>query len=137
VSKGCRCCVLIVLLVSLVMLLAGSLYLHSRSSPFYRNSTWLINTASLIEGFEFNHGRWPSNISECLQGQRLEDSFSVDYYGQPVVYRPFDEADGFGVLISYGRDGVVGGAFFNRDIEIRFPLESNWTWNVTQSRPTW
>ena len=43
-----------------------------------------------------------------------------DAWGRPLVFEPFSEKRGFGRILSYGRDGRLGGTGPDADIEVRF-----------------
>ncbi len=71
-------------------------------------------------------GRWPTSAVELASNSEglmfinpqppLQDG-----WGRQIVYKPYATNSGFGVAMSYGRDGKSGGYDADADIEIRFP----------------
>jgi hypothetical protein len=90
---------------------------------------------NLAEGFDYykkQNGVWPTNTNQLVKLRPDLENDLTDGYGRPIVIVPFNEKNGYGALLSYGRDGKPGGENrFDQDIEIRFPMgaETNAKWN--------
>jgi hypothetical protein len=92
----------------------------------------LLYLASGCEAYKSQYSVWPTNIDQLRSYRPDLVEATKDTYGHDVVFVPYNEALGYGALISYGRDGRPGGNNeYDLDIVIRFPseLETNTIWN--------
>ena len=74
-----------------------------------------------------SYGVWPRSIHDFdadANPQKLKFIDSLhptnDAWGWPIVYIPFDPSVGYGKVVSYGRDGKLGGVGPDADIEAQF-----------------
>ena len=90
----------------------------------------LLYVATRCDDYREQYGAWPSSI-EQLRAFKLDlPHVSIDAWNHDFVFVPYDEAVGYGRLISYGADGQLGGTSqADRDLEVRFPLKENAVWN--------
>jgi hypothetical protein len=103
----------------------------------YASYVHLVNLASGFDEYKKQNGVWPVDITQLVKvrpdlGNENELFPVTDSYGHAFILIPYNEALGYGSLISYGRDGKPGGDNkLDRDIEIRFPTETetNAEWN--------
>jgi hypothetical protein len=76
------------------------------------------------------YGKWPQRIDDFTHNPKAitfiysKALLSSDSWGHPWIYEAFDSGRGFGLARSLGRDGKPGGVGLDRDIELRFPLDS-------------
>ncbi len=68
---------------------------------------------------------WPTNLQNLYKNGNARHLVFVncqtnDAWGHSIMYESFDNARGFGLLKSLGRDGNPGGTGLDQDIEIRF-----------------
>jgi hypothetical protein len=108
--------------------------LHARDKRVmpYASYTRLVNLASGFDDYKKQNGVWPADIIQLVNVRPDLGNDTNDAYGHAVILIPYSEKAGYGELISYGRDGKPGGDNkFDRDIEIRFPTETetNAQWN--------
>lgn len=90
----------------------------------------LMNLAEGCDRYKTETGTWPSTLAQLLAVRpELVSPWSTDAWGRVAIFTPYKESSGFGEIISYGRDGKVGGTGLDRDIEVRFPAEWNTNWN--------
>ena len=97
-------------------------------------SYWrLVNLGNGFDDYKKQNGVLPADVIQLVNFRPDLANDTNDAYGRPVILIPYSEKTGYGELISYGRDGKPGGENkFDRDIEIRFPMETetNAQWNT-------
>jgi len=70
--------------------------------------------------------RWPASATELVSNS-MDVVFispsppTLDGWGRPIAYEPYSTNAGCGRVVSYGRDGKMGGVGADADIEFRFP----------------
>jgi hypothetical protein len=79
------------------------------------------------EGFKNVRGAWPGSLDDI--NSFIGDLVHKDAWGHPLGFTPYDDAKGYGEIISYGKDGKPGGTGDDADLVVRFPLKSNADWN--------
>ena len=92
----------------------------------------LVNLAAACDDYKKQYGGWPTNINQLGMLRPDLNEAKTDAYGHDVVLVPYSEALGYGEIVSYGRDGKLGGSNkFDQDIALRFPVETqtNAQWN--------
>jgi hypothetical protein len=90
----------------------------------------LMFVAAGCDEYKKEKGVWPTSLAQ-LHAFRvdLNDPWTRDSWGRDVVLVPYDESLSYGEVISYGRDGKIGGSGPDRDLVVRFPCEANTNWN--------
>jgi hypothetical protein len=99
----------------------------------YSSFTRLANLGYGFDDYKKQKGEWPADITQLVNFRPDLGNDTNDAYGRAVILIPYSEKAGYGELISYGSDGKPGGDNkFDRDIEIRFPTETetNAQWNA-------
>ena len=91
-----------------------------------RTEAALRNVAASCTAYQAYFGEWPSSLFE-LERNRSNVVFiawgkagSIDGWGRPIQFHPFNPSVGHGSAVSFGRDGRLGGAGLDADIEITF-----------------
>ncbi len=86
----------------------------------------LVNAAAACSVYSTHYGQQPASLWD-LDHNRSNIMFIAwgksgtnDAWGRPIHFTPFDPALGYGSVMSYGRDGRVGGTGRDADIEFRF-----------------
>lgn len=101
----------------------------NRARPYiaYKRLRYL---AEGCDRYKTQFNRWPNSLAE-LQAGRPEcgKPWDKDAWGNEVVFVPYNDALGYGEIISYGRDRKPGGTGDDRDLEVRFPTDTNTNWN--------
>jgi hypothetical protein len=82
--------------------------------------------------YKATYGTWPVSSSDMLAVMPELKPKATDAWNRVFVLVPYNQSLGYGKIISYGRDGRLGGVGPDRDIELRFPYESNITWNTQE-----
>lgn len=88
----------------------------------------LRQIAAASEAFHTVYGRWPTGFVEFTPEHNFRtiaflpsgEWTTNDAWHRPLLYRPFDPARGYGAVVSFGRDGRVGGDAADSDYEERF-----------------
>lgn len=76
--------------------------------------------------YQAEYKSWPSSLVDLTNNSKnlnfviFSDQGAVDGWGHALIFQPFDAAKGYGVVISYGRDGKPGGTGADADLEVRF-----------------
>ena len=94
----------------------------------YVSKTLAYSIAGASKEYYGQNNRWPQNINEILEFAERQEGYK-DAYGNFFIYMPYRDDLKYGAIVSYGRDNKLGGSFWNRDIEIRFPLDQWNAWN--------
>lgn len=105
---------------------------RDRNFKSYSSYLRLVNLANGLSDYNTNNRVWPTNLNQLIVARPDLGPNMEDGYGRPVVFLPFKDSIGYGAIVSYGRDGKPGGGNrFDRDIEIRFPMDAsaNAQWN--------
>ncbi len=90
----------------------------------------MMTVASACDEYNMQAGQWPSSLSELhYYSLPFPSQWCTDAWTHPIILVPYTNSLGYGKILSYGRDGKVGGAGEDRDIEVRFPVEANSNWN--------
>lgn len=90
----------------------------------------MLYIAGGCDKFKEQHGGWPASLRELITAlPEMNDPWCKDGWDRNFGFVPYDNHLGYGKLISYGRDGKPGGVGDDRDFEIRFPSNTNATWN--------
>lgn len=79
------------------------------------------------------YGEWPTSIQDFEIDSHRNPKHDVfltyartsllarsDGWLHPLVFKQYDPSLGYGSVISYGRDGRIGGTGLDADIEVRF-----------------
>jgi hypothetical protein len=75
-------------------------------------------------------GTWPTTLEQLRSFKRDLPEVTIDAWGRDFIFEPYDATNGYGQLISYGRDGLPGGrSEAENDLKVRFPLDTNGAWN--------
>jgi general secretion pathway protein G len=83
-----------------------------------------VATASRIYRREI--GEWPPSLAVLTNNSRgiifidWGQKGAHDAWGHPFAYSGFDVGRGYGSVLSYGRDGKLGGEGEDKDVEVRF-----------------
>jgi len=86
----------------------------------------LINYRAAITNFFGTAGRWPTSMTELVTNS-MGVTFiwarqpASDGWGRPILLESYNATNGFGRLVSYGRDGKPSGEGADADFEERFP----------------
>ena len=69
-------------------------------------------------------GTWPATLAEIRTEAgrtflEVHPRHATDVWGHAIIYQPVESPRGFGLLKSYGADGVPGGSGAAADIELR------------------
>lgn len=120
--------------ILLIAALAGMIYCAA-NRPFgeggaLAETKMIVNSiAAGSEAFQAEYGYWPRTKEDLLHNERgmtfvvLRQGWEwVDAWGHPIIYTPFDQEQGYGSVLSYGRDGRPGGQTQNADVEQRFGI---------------
>ena len=102
--------------------------------PYITFSRLMYLASPGCEDYRKQYGAWPISLTQLLGFRADVGENSVDMWGRDFVLVPYNESLGYGQIISYGRDGKLGGAGADYDIEIRFPAEGNAGWNEAAGR---
>jgi Type II secretion system (T2SS), protein G len=93
----------------------------------------LLYVALGCDEYKKRNGAWPNSLAQLHSFRTdLNDPWTKDAWGRDVVLIPYNEHLGYGEIISYGRDGKPGGTDADRNLQVRFPTESNSEWNEQQ-----
>ncbi|MGO9246727.1 MAG: type II secretion system protein GspG [Verrucomicrobiia bacterium] len=93
----------------------------------------LMYVASGCDKYKAQYGEWPSSLAQLVAARtEFGDPWDKDAWGRDLVLVPFSRSLGYGQVISYGRDGKLGGTGADSDLEVRFPTEANAAWNKEQ-----
>jgi hypothetical protein len=71
-------------------------------------------------------GRWPTSATELVTNSMgiifiYPSPPAHDAWGRLIVFEPYTTNAGYGRVVSYARDGKLGGVGADADIEQRFP----------------
>jgi hypothetical protein len=122
----------VALLVVVIIIFAIMLILpHLAGSPkshAVETRVRLEQMAEASRSYFANYGSWPTGIANFYRHGNAQHLLFIadvptatnDAWNYPIHYQPFDAAVGYGKAASLGRDGKVGGAGMDRDIEVRF-----------------
>lgn len=101
----------------------------------------LMDCAYQCDRYKSHYGAWPDSMPQLLNGStpNFTDPLDKDAWGRELVLAPYDASKGYGAVISYGRDGKLGGTGADLDLQVRFPLDdnsnSNWNQQVSVGLP--
>jgi hypothetical protein len=101
----------------------------------------LIDCAYACERYKSQYGAWPDSMDKLLSASSPDftDPLDKDAWGRELMLLPFNPTNGYGMVISYGRDGKLGGNGPDLDLQVRFPLDdnnnSNWNQQVSIALP--
>jgi len=127
------CAVFGILIITFIITFLWHLNEQKEAFKPYISYTGLVNLANGCDDYKKQYGMWPDKIEQLRQLRPDLGASATDAYNNSVVLVPYNEAIGYGELISYGRDGKPGGDNkFDQDIVIRFPpeMEANTNWNT-------
>ena len=127
-----------------IALVAAGLILHgklerdreSREVKPFLTYTRLMGLARDSDEYFAKYHSWPQSIGQLYSLRPDFQEWATDMWGHACVIVPYSESEGYGRILSYGRDGKPGGkAEVDRDIEVHFPcaVNSNWNEKVGQS----
>ena len=90
----------------------------------------LLFVAAGCDAYKVHKGKWPNSLEELHTFRTdLNSPWTQDSWGRDFIIVPFSMSSGYGEVISYGRDARPGGTGLDKDLSLRFPLESNKAWN--------
>lgn len=118
----------ILALAALLAPLVPSFRLSRQSPSPILTSTRLAGLHAATIAFHSHTGEWPSSLNELVINKHQKvfhappgPSGFLDGWHQPFIFQPFNTNRGYGTILSYGRDGLPGGAGPDVDTELRFP----------------
>jgi hypothetical protein len=122
---------------AVAVLLAALLFLdrlrrtkHEEEIKPYLTYTRLLGAARDCDAYWMQHRSWPESLAQLRVFRPALHEWAIDMWDRDFVVITYDASKGYGQIISYGRDGKPGGnAEADRDIEVRFPSETNAVWN--------
>jgi len=90
--------------------------------------------------FHLDFGRWPTNLTEFTHNEKgivysSQEDFLHDKWGHEIGFEALDLKRGYGRIVSFGRDGKVGGEGYDADIEVQFS-ENDFGNNKQEPQPT-
>lgn len=95
-----------------------------------RTSIHLQTVAAASSAYFDIYSRWPSSLqdldSASAQNPRKiaflppTDSILTDAWGNALIYESFSSTNGYGRVLSLGRDGLPGGSGYNADVSVQF-----------------
>ncbi len=132
--------VMVAFCLAILSLMIASLVYERREDNIARKiaatEERLSGVASASGTFRGLYGRWPESIQDLMrQGQAemsvglADDNMVHDGWGNPIIYVPYDEEQGHGVVLSYGGDGMPGGQNRGEDLILRFKDDISTTTN--------
>jgi hypothetical protein len=101
------------------------------SKPWVTYSRLMYCVTHGCNEYKKQYGSWPSSIDDLRAFGADLNERSTDMWGHIFIMVPYDASLGYGRILSYGADGKPGGTLDDHDIEIRFPSETNESWNKT------
>ena len=97
--------------------------------PWITHSRLMYFVSNGCTKYKTHFGVWPSSLAQLRElGEDLNERAS-DTWGNVFIFVPYNESLGYGQIISFGADGKPGGTNADADIEVRFPFDTNETWN--------
>jgi hypothetical protein len=79
-----------------------------------------------LRGYRADYGEWPRSLSQLTNNPKgllyleVEEGAFRDSWHNPIIFEPYSESRGYGVLRSYGADNAPGGREVDGDIAVRF-----------------
>lgn len=123
----------IVTLLVLIALLAFRYAGHAADEQVKPYITYrsLLYICGEIDSHQAESGAWPTSLLmlKTFRGYGWDDPGVTDQWGREYVLLTYDESRGYGAVLSYGRDGQLGGQGLDADLEVRFPVDDNAKWN--------
>lgn len=119
-----------------ILLILDAVHIHNRRESFkpfvtYKRLTFI---AAGCDKFKKQNGEWPKSLEQLqMWSSEFSDPWDKDAWNYEVKLVPYNGSVGFGELISYGRDGKLGGTGLDRDLIVHFPIDSNVQWNEGQA----
>ena len=117
----------LLMLGALVFLILFGLPAARTQSAIAQTTAHLMIYRMATTNFFATAGRWPTSAVELLSNStgvvfiHRPSAAAGDAWGRQIIYEPYDTGVGYGRVISYGRDGKLGGVGADADIEQRFP----------------
>ena len=102
------------------------------SRQYYYCYAHLRNLLEGVETYKKQNGMWPAEMKQLVNFSLHLENDLQDGYGHAIILIPYSEKTGYGAVVSYGKDGKLGGdKKVDQDIELRFPTntEVNVQWN--------
>jgi hypothetical protein len=100
---------------------------HPPPLPRAKTQAILWSLVTAARSYYIEYQQWPKSLSDLTDNPKkmpfidwASGEENKGGWGHPVIYVPFDESVGYGSVISYGRDGKLGGRGTDEDIEVRF-----------------
>ena len=121
-----------ILLSAIVLTVLWGIHKHEKAYQPRWSYGALMSLASGFDDYRKQNGVWPADINQLVKFRPDLYPATTDSYSHAIILIPYNDAVGYGELISYGRDGKPGGDNkFDRDIIVRFPMETetNAEWN--------
>lgn len=138
----------LLLCMGVVIFIIGSLILFRTGSDgklqeLKPSATYnrLIDCAYACERYKSHFGAWPDSMAQLLNAGSPDfaDPLDKDAWGRQLTLFPYNSTNGYGAVMSYGRDGKLGGTGADLDLQVRFPLDdmgnSNWNQQVSIAVP--
>ena len=81
----------------------------------------LVCAAAAASEFYRAHGHWPESLEEIAARDptgniRGAGTNFLDVWKHRLIFEPYETNRGYGLVVSLGRDGVIGGSGLDRDL---------------------
>lgn len=121
--------VIIVLVVIVAILIISSWLLIDKIPPDAgtRSTMWL--TEHRIREYVVVHHRLPTSLSDLPPLEKNRDGDLADGWGRPIQYTKEGQTV---TLLSLGKDGRLGGAGQDAEIQVSFTIEATSSQSTTQ-----
>jgi hypothetical protein len=87
----------------------------------------LSSLVTASKAYHVEYQQWPKSLDDLTDNPKkmlfidwTRGEENKDGWQHPIIYVPYNESVGYGSVISYGRDGKLGGKGADEDIEVRF-----------------
>lgn len=98
----------------------------SSRSPLISTRLSLNQVVGASYAYKVEYGFWPTGMVNLLKVGNsnkivfLYPQATNDGWNHPLKYNPFNASLGYGSVLSFGRDGKVGGVGIDADCEVKF-----------------
>jgi hypothetical protein len=97
-----------------------------RGPPSTMTQQLLLSVAAACSMYYSECGESPASLADLTNNAKgiafmhWGKRGTNDDWGSPILFKPYDASLGYGSVISYGRDGRLGGTGHDADTEVRF-----------------